>query len=143
METTIGQRFEALIQALKMNNNSFAVSIGKTPSMIKFIIDSKSKPGWEVIEEIGKKYPQVNSNWLLRGEGEMFIKEQEAQAPDAKLWERIVDRYENTIEDLRYTISLQRKLMGKLNPAPIRPSAGNVVKIFPIFEEEKIMAIEA
>lgn len=143
MDTTIAQRFEALIKALKMNHNSFANSIGKTPTLMKQITDGKSRPGWEVIESIAIKYPQVNSNWLLRGEGEMFLKEQEAIA-DAKVWERVVDRYEKTIEDLRYTISLQRQLLGKYNPAPIRPSAGsNIIKLFPMYEENEIMAIKA
>lgn len=143
METTIAQRFEALIKALKMNNNSFAKSIGVSSTAIISVTSSRNEPGFKILTNILEAHPQVSSNWLLRGEGEMFIKDQEAITADTKLWERIVDRYENTIEDLRYTISLQRQLMGKLNPAPIRPSAGNIIKLFPNYTENKIMAVEA
>lgn len=140
MDTTIGKRFELLIHALKMNNNSFAVSLGKTSTSIKIIVEGTSKPGYDLLELVLKNYPQVSSDWLLRGEGEMFRSEQKAEPT---LWLTLKQNYENTIEDLRYTISLQRQLMGKLSPAPIRPGAGNIIKIFPNYEENKIMAIEA
>ncbi len=143
METTIAQRFEALIKALKMNNNSFAVSLGKSASNIKIVVEGTSKPGFDLLELVLRTYPQVSSDWLLKGEGEMFKSDpKNTEAPT--LWITLKDNYEKTIEDLRYTISLQRQLLGKYNPAPIRPSAGsNIIKLFPMFEEKEIMAIKA
>jgi hypothetical protein len=143
MGTTISQRFEALIKALKMNNNSFANSIGKTSTMIKFIIDGKSKPGFDLLEQVLLTYPNVNSEWLLKGEGEMF-KKQEKTVVEPTLWQTLKENYESRIEELQYTISIQKQLLGKFNPAPIRPSAGsNIIMLFPMFEEKKIMAIKA
>ncbi|MGX7688076.1 hypothetical protein ACWA1C_12990 [Flectobacillus roseus] len=149
METTISQRFEALIKALKMNNNSFANSIGKTSTMIKFIVDGKSKPGFDLLEQVLITYPNVNSDWLLRGEGEMF-KETEKVVVEPTLWQTLKESYESRIEELqlslsdaRYTISIQKQMMGKLKPVPRRPSAGKVIYFFPDLLEEKIMAAEA
>ncbi|MDI9859655.1 helix-turn-helix transcriptional regulator [Flectobacillus roseus] len=142
METTISQRFEALIKALKMNNNSFANSIGKSPSNIKFVVDGSSKPGFDLLEQVLKTYPNVNSDWLLRGEGEMF-KQTEKVVAEPTLWQTLKENYENRIEELQYTISIQKQLLGKFKPVPRRPGAGKVIYFFPDLLEEKIMAAEA
>ncbi|MEA5259486.1 hypothetical protein VB264_16930 [Arcicella aquatica] len=142
METTIAQRFEAVIKALKMNNNSFAKSINVSSTAIIRVTNGDNDPGFKMLNSTLDNYPNINPDWLLRGEGEMFKTEQSI-SPDTKLWEKVIDRYEKTIEDLRYTISLQRQLMGKLSPVPMRPSAGKVITFFPNYEGKKIMAAEA
>jgi DNA-binding Xre family transcriptional regulator len=91
--STINSRVGALIKTLKMSNNAFAKSIGKTSSTINFIVDGRSKPGFEVLEAICEVYMAVNPIWLLRGEGEMFHKQSDEQAaelaPDKYLQDHI------------------------------------------------------
>lgn len=74
MEQTndISLRIKGIIEALGMNNNSFAKSLGRSYSNVAYIIEGKVKPGFDFITALLKKYPQVNSSWLLTGEGEMF-----------------------------------------------------------------------
>lgn len=118
----ISERFVIMIDSLGMNNNSFALSIGKSPSNMKPIIDGKTKPGWEMLELILTKYPQINPAWLMKGEGHIFInqkhevkKEETTNDLLPVMWNSLKENYERTIEDLRYTVSLQREmLMGKL-----------------------------
>lgn len=76
MTTTIGERFAQLIESLGMNENSFAKSIDKSRSMIGFVVSGKSKPGFEFLEVVCKKFPRVSRDWLITGEGEMFKAEQ-------------------------------------------------------------------
>ena len=136
----ISNRFEIMIGKLEMNNNSFALSIGKSPSNIKPIIDGKSKPGYEMLEAIFKKYPQINRDWLLMGEGEIFrttkkIDKIEMQTFDALpvMWNSLKENYEKTIDDLRYTVNLQKHLlnnsfMGKQS-SNVHPQMGKYRKL--------------
>lgn len=149
METTISQRFEALIKALKMNNNSFAKSIGISTTAITRVTNGENEPGFKLLTSTLETYPQINPSWLLRGEGDMF-KETEKVAVEPTLWQTLKESYESRIEELqlslsdaRYTISIQKQMLGKLKPVPRRPGAGKVIYFFPDLLEEKIMAAEA
>lgn len=69
---TIGGRIEAIIKSLNKNTNSFGKSIDKPNTTIANIIANKSKPGAEILESILEKYPMINAEWLMTGNGEMF-----------------------------------------------------------------------
>lgn len=75
----ISERFTTIIDVLGMNNNSFALSLGKSPSNIKPIIDGKIKPGWDMLELIFYKYPHINPTWLMKGEGQIFTDQNNEQ----------------------------------------------------------------
>ncbi|GAB3761527.1 hypothetical protein [Spirosoma pomorum] len=55
-----------------MTNNSFAKSINKSSSTINYIVEGKTKPGYELLEGIVTTYPAVNAEWLMKGEGDMM-----------------------------------------------------------------------
>lgn len=71
--STIGQRFAQLITALKLSNNAFAKSLGKSSTTINYIVDEKNKPGFDVLEATLNAYPEVNPDWLIKGNGEMVV----------------------------------------------------------------------
>jgi|GEM_PF-2803266 len=72
MNTTIGERFAQLIEAKKITTNAFANSLGKPYTSLKVIIDGSSKPGYDLLEKVLQTYPEINTVWLMSGEGEMF-----------------------------------------------------------------------
>lgn len=72
METTINERFISLIKAVNMNTNSFAKSIDKAYTSVEAICKSKTKPSYDLLESVFRKYPQLSRDWLLMGDGEMF-----------------------------------------------------------------------
>lgn len=72
MENTINQRIDALIKQMRTNPKVFAESIGKTSTTIYTVINGRNKPGYDVLEGILKKYPEVNPDWLLTGDGGMY-----------------------------------------------------------------------
>ena len=74
ISTSISQRLDQVIKALGMNANRFALTLGTNRAeKIYKILRGESKPSFETIEEILKAYPQINSNWLIRGEGQMLL----------------------------------------------------------------------
>ena len=67
-----GARLNELIKALKINQKTFAQSLGMTQPNISKMITRANKVSAEVINKITIVYKDVNVHWLLTGEGEMF-----------------------------------------------------------------------
>lgn len=76
----INERLKQLVNALGLNNNSFAKAIGVNPVVTFNVLEGrKSKPSFELLEKIIFTFDNINLYWLLKGEGEMF--ESPEQAP--------------------------------------------------------------
>lgn len=78
VETGFAERLELLINTLNVKSvNAFALSIGVAASVIQNFLGKKasgkkSKPSLETIEKIKARYPRVNLEWLLTGDGEIL-----------------------------------------------------------------------
>ena len=71
----ISDRMSALLAALNMTPYQLAKELGyKAPEKIYTIINRKSKPGFDTLTDIFTRFPELSSEWLMRGEGEMFKK---------------------------------------------------------------------
>lgn len=115
---TINDRFNELIKALKLNPSSFARSIGKSYNAVESIVKSKTRPSYDVLEAVFQSYPDLNPSWLMTGKGEMLQAFANVSADNGgenlekELRERIKSQSE-TIQDLRYTVELQKQIIGK------------------------------
>jgi len=69
---TIGDRFKELREKLRFNQSELARLIEANPSIISDIERGEKEPSKKIISALIIKY-KLNSNWLLTGEGEMFI----------------------------------------------------------------------
>jgi hypothetical protein len=90
----IDQRFAQLIQQFGLTKNSFAISLGKTASVVQHLIDGRNKPGYDLLCKVFEIYPNVSRDWLLLGRGPMLVSGEHApkaalppatQAPQAPL----------------------------------------------------------
>jgi len=70
---SIDQRFAQLIQQFGLTKNSFAISLGKTASVVQHLIDGRNKPGFDLMCKVFEIYPNVSRDWLLLGRGPMLI----------------------------------------------------------------------
>lgn len=71
----ISERVSALLAALNMTPYQLAKELNyKAPEKIYTIINRKSKPGFDTLTDILTRFDQLSSEWLMRGEGEMFKK---------------------------------------------------------------------
>lgn len=70
----VNSRFLELIENLANGNKSkFANSIGVAPTVISNIVNAPySEPSFGLLMKIITAYPKVSSEWLIKGEGEMF-----------------------------------------------------------------------
>ncbi|PJJ59412.1 hypothetical protein [Hymenobacter chitinivorans] len=73
-EYSINQRIAVLVDLkAKGNKSSFARHIGVAPSVVSDILGGrKNKPGFDILNKIASAYSDVNTSWLLLGEGEIF-----------------------------------------------------------------------
>lgn len=70
---TIHARLQELIDALNISVLEFARQLGeRRGEKVYHILHGRLKPRYDTIEKILIAYPQVNADWLLRGEGLMF-----------------------------------------------------------------------
>ncbi|MBF9220663.1 helix-turn-helix transcriptional regulator [Hymenobacter ruricola] len=70
---TIDQRFAQLIQQFGLTKNSFAISLGKTASVVQHLIEGRNKPGYDLLCKVFEVYPNVSRDWLLLGRGPMLV----------------------------------------------------------------------
>lgn len=74
----IVERIKLMIEAEDSNINAMGVVLTgtKTPTKFRNTIDGVTQiVSPDIIISIGKNYPQYNMNWLIKGEGEMLVKE--------------------------------------------------------------------
>lgn len=71
----INERIAQLIPLLSRNKSDFARALGYNyNSIIENIVGKRqNKPGFDILNSILRTFPQVNSTWLMTGEGEMLL----------------------------------------------------------------------
>jgi hypothetical protein len=79
----IDQRFAQLIKQFGLTKNSFAISLGKTASVVQHLIDGRNKPGYDLLCKVFEIYPNVSRDWLLLGRGPMLVSGEPSLKPDA------------------------------------------------------------
>ncbi len=78
----INQAIADLLKALDITPYQMAKTLGyNNGDKIYNIINRKNKPGFDTLHDILTHYPQVNSDWLLRGEGIMFRNQKAEEVP--------------------------------------------------------------
>lgn len=72
----ISQRIKYIIDEFGLNMNSFSKEIGLTNNVtIGKIIGERRNPSYEVTMKILNKYPQINTEWFIKGTGDVFLTE--------------------------------------------------------------------
>lgn len=74
LSNKISNRIGTLIDALGMNKNTFSKEIGLENNVtIGRIVNEDRSPSYEVINKILQTFGSVNANWLITGNGDMFL----------------------------------------------------------------------
>ena len=56
-----------------MTQQLFADFIGKSPATLSSIFTGRTRPTIDVVEAIKKKIPNINTDWLMFGSGDMYL----------------------------------------------------------------------
>ena len=68
-------RIQALMKKQKVNATQFAEEIGIQRSALSHVMSGRNNPSLDFMLKIKSRYPDVNLDWLLLGEGEMLDKQ--------------------------------------------------------------------
>lgn len=128
-------RFKQLLDALNLSPNAFAKELGydRAEKVYNFY-NGKYNPSFEVLQDITKKFGDVDLNWLISGCGEMFknvrpeclskmsVQNDQIVRPDVRLIgnldtscqrcadkERIITQQQTAIDALRETIGVLKE----------------------------------
>lgn len=81
---TFGERLGYFIELVGMRPAEFSREVGyKRPDKIYHAIDNKFKLSLESLEDVAARFPELNLDWLIRGDGEalkVVAREQELLA---------------------------------------------------------------
>lgn len=101
---TIHDRFNLLLEEIHHNANSLAGVIGVTQTAIRKIVEGQNLPSSKILIPLITKYPKINSNWLLTGQGDMFWTKN-----DCSEKEKTILLLEKNIKNMEETMFLLRK----------------------------------
>lgn len=110
MERNTENRFKILLDSLKLTPNAFAKELDYQRSeKIYNFYNGKYNPSFEVLFDITKKFEFVNLNWLVGGQGNMFLQSEKQQTP--KLDYELIETQRELIIQLKARIvTLEEKL---------------------------------
>ena len=73
MEENFINRLKIYINHTGLSNNRFAEKAGFSGSQLSHMISSQKNFGYDKLIKILNSFPELNSEWLLRGEGSMLL----------------------------------------------------------------------
>lgn len=72
MEDSVLQRIRKIIKTLKISDRKFAETTGLPQTTISSLFKRGNEPNTSIVLAIVKAYPNLNTEWLITGEGSMF-----------------------------------------------------------------------
>lgn len=66
------ERFKQLLKEKNLTAARFAELIQVNASAMSHILNGRNKPGFDVLEKIVQAFPDVNLNWLISGQGNIY-----------------------------------------------------------------------
>lgn len=67
-------RIERILKEEQMASSRFADEIGIQRPSMSHILTGRNKPSLDIIQRILRKFPHINSDWLILGVGDMYEK---------------------------------------------------------------------
>jgi len=110
------KRIKAYIDFKGIKISVFEKSVGLSNGSFGGQLKKNKTIGVDKLENILKKYPDLNANWVLTGKGNMLQEDELANLQDhPNMAVAILERnYERTIESLNNVIAAQQKTIAAL-----------------------------
>ena len=68
----MNSRLLRFLEAENISQAQFADTLGVARAGISHILSGRNKPGFDFIERLALKYPNLNIEWLITGRGKMY-----------------------------------------------------------------------
>jgi transcriptional regulator with XRE-family HTH domain len=84
-------RLKQLIKSFALTERAFALKCGIAQNTMSYYLSGKRKPSYEAIEKILLTFPEVSAEWLTRGNGDMFLGENQIDTKSAERMNKLID----------------------------------------------------
>ncbi len=90
-----------------MSQQVFADFIGLSPATLSSIFNGRTRPTLNIVEAIKNKIPDISTDWLLMGVGQMYVSTNsapsEGEAPQQQSYAEQVLDFDNPVSDRQVT----------------------------------------
>lgn len=93
----MNQRIANFLQSENKSAIQFAKEIGIQSSSVSHIISERNKPSLDLVLKMIKRYPYLSKDWLLFGEGDMYLDDSSDNFPSLK--EKHIEEKKQTSEE--------------------------------------------
>ena len=66
-------RIRQIMESQNMTQQVFADYIGQSPATLSSIFNGRTRPTLNIVEAIKKKIPNISTDWLMFGSGDMYL----------------------------------------------------------------------
>lgn len=111
----INERFTKILQYSGFSSSEFADEIDVQRSSISHILSGRNKPSLEFIVKIKNRFPEINWDWIILGNGEM-LKNETSSTSENNSTENIEspDLFTLIDEDYKNEIFVQENIQKKI-----------------------------
>lgn len=74
-------RIRQIMESKHMTQQVFAQFLGMSPASLSSIFNGRTNPTLNIVEAVKKKIPDINTDWLMFGVGDMYDKGKEGNSP--------------------------------------------------------------
>lgn len=110
MKEEVSKRISLLIKALGTNKNKLSNEMGYYNTMVGNIVNMRNLPSFEFLHRLKTTIPNLDMNWLITGNGNMFLSEYETISSEESL-----SIYKDLIESLKRENALLREKIEQQN----------------------------
>ena len=107
--TAMKDRIRQIMESQHMTQQLFADYIGQSPATLSSIFNGRTRPTLNIVEAIKKKIPNINTDWLMFGSGDMYLPQ---NTPDQDLF--------SEAEGTPGTHPIEQNLMLNFDDAPVQ-----------------------
>jgi transcriptional regulator with XRE-family HTH domain len=68
----MNERIQLILKTKNISASKFADEIGVQRSSISHILSGRNNPSLDFIQKVLKRFPDINSSWILSGKGSMY-----------------------------------------------------------------------
>ena len=94
-------RIKKWIESKELKSSSFADKIGVNRATISHVLSGRNKPSIDFLDKMIRAFPDLNSNWIVSGDGLMHKSDGIKEVVKSKNIKKIVVFYDdNSFEEL-------------------------------------------
>jgi len=141
----MNERLLKIMEHFNYSPSIFADEIGVIRSSISHIISGRNNPGLELLQKVLIRFPQISSDWLLLGRGEMLLSEDVYEAKkltNVNYPKKIGQLNLDDLASVQPAKKAESSTIVNPTPAPISQNLTESIKPEPVERQEKPVQME-